>query len=156
MFKVYCDGASSNNGKDGAVGGWGFVILNENDEIIFSDNGGFKNATNQQMEITAVKEAFSYISNHFLSPFINESIEVYSDSAYVVNCFNDKWYRNWENNGWVNSAKKPVANKELWKNLLELYRKFYNCTFVKVAGHSDNKWNEVADALAVKGRKTVE
>jgi ribonuclease HI len=42
-------------------------------------------------------------------------VDIYSDSAYVINCFRDKWYERWRKNGWVNSQKKPVENRDLWE-----------------------------------------
>jgi ribonuclease HI len=78
---------------------------------------------------------------------ISSEIDLYSDSAYVVNCFKDKWYTKWRKNGWINSAKKPVENKDLWEILLQLVEA-RNVTFCKVKGHADNKWNNRCDQLA--------
>jgi ribonuclease HI len=65
------------------------------------------------------------------------SVKVYSDSAYVVNAINQKWIDNWQKNGWKNSNKEIVKNKELWQKLLELL-KIHKVNFIKVKGHSDN------------------
>ncbi|MFC2016191.1 ribonuclease H [Chloroflexota bacterium] len=77
-------------------------------------------------------------------------IDVYSDSAYLVNGINEKWYENWERNNWENSKKKPVENQDLWEQLLSLFRK-YQISFHKVSGHSGVQLNELADRLARKG-----
>ena len=77
----------------------------------------------------------------------NHEVEIYSDSAYVVNAFNNGWIYNWMKKGWVNSSKEPVKNKELWQELYDLVKK-YNAKFIKVKGHSDNIYNNRCDELA--------
>ena len=72
---------------------------------------------------------------------------IYSDSAYVVNAFNNGWIYNWIKNNWKTSSKEPVKNKELWKKLYNLTKK-HNVNFIKVKGHSDNKYNNRCDELA--------
>ena len=74
-------------------------------------------------------------------------VEVYSDSAYVVNAFNQGWIENWRKNNWKTASKEPVKNKELWEELYELVRKF-DVKFIKVKGHSDNEFNNRCDELA--------
>jgi len=74
-------------------------------------------------------------------------VEVYSDSAYVVNAFNNGWIDKWNRNNWLTSSKEPVKNKELWVELDELVRK-YNVKFIKVKGHSDNAYNNRCDEMA--------
>ena len=76
-------------------------------------------------------------------------VEVYSDSAYTVNAFNDHWIDRWQKNGWINSKKQPVENSDLWKLLLQVIRtKKHVITFHKVKGHADNPWNNRCDELA--------
>ena len=76
-------------------------------------------------------------------------VEIYSDSAYTVNAFNDKWIDNWQRNGWINSKKQPVENSDLWKLLLQIIKiKKHEVHFHKVKGHSGNTYNELADHLA--------
>ena len=81
-------------------------------------------------------------------------IEVFSDSAYMVNCIQKKWYEKWQKNGWKTSKKGPVENKDLWIKLLNLISPF-NVKFHKVAGHSGIELNEMADKLARKGIKEL-
>lgn len=106
------------------------------------------------MEIQAVIEALRRVKTSHLP------IEVYSDSAYVVNCMRDRWYIRWRKNGWRNAKKKPVENKSLWIELLGLVEKQSDIKFVHIKGHSGIELNEVADQLATKGadevRKTKE
>lgn len=98
--------------------------------------------TNNIMEITAVLEAVKLLK------FPCE-ITIYSDSAYVVNCFEKGWIYNWQKKNWVNSDKKPVKNKELWEELYNELKK-HKFQFVKVKGHSDNELNNRCDYLATQ------
>lgn len=77
---------------------------------------------------------------------------IVSDSTYVVNCFNKKWYVNWQRNGWKNSQKQPVANQDLWKPMVALYDPKIH-TFEWVKGHSGNRMNDLVDQLAVAASK---
>lgn len=132
---IYTDGACSGNP---GPGGWGSILMyKENKKEI---SGGLENTTNNVMELTAVIEALKLLK------FPCE-VEVYSDSAYVVNAFNQKWIYGWLKNGWKNSSKEPVKNKELWQELYEL-TKIHKITFIKVKGHADNEYNNRCDELA--------
>ena len=119
-------------------GGWGAVLLYGDSKKEIS--GFNKNTTNNIMEITAVLEAVKILK------FPCE-ITIYSDSAYVVNCFKQKWIYNWKKNNWKTSDKKPVKNKELWEELYNELQK-HKFEFVKVKGHSDNELNNRCDYLA--------
>ena len=79
-------------------------------------------------------------------------VDVYSDSAYVVNAFLQNWIVSWQRNGWRNSAKAEVANKDLWQELLKL-TDVHKVKFIKVKGHADNEFNNRCDELAVKASK---
>lgn len=132
---IYTDGACSGNP---GPGGWGSILMyKENKKEI---SGGLENTTNNVMELTAVIEALKLLK------FPCE-VEVYSDSAYVVNAFNQKWIYGWLKNGWKNSSKESVKNKELWQELYEL-TKIHKVTFIKVKGHADNEYNNRCDELA--------
>lgn len=102
------------------------------------------------MEIKAVIIAIAEILK---TPHSEKNVEIYSDSAYVCNCINQQWYKKWFENGWVNSKKEPVSNRDLWESLFEgigELQKEHNVSFVKVKGHGGNTWNEKVDRLAVK------
>lgn len=153
MIKIYCDGATSGNGKSDAVGGYAWAILDNEDNLLFYDSGHVKNATNNICELLAIingcEKALTIIKEF-------DSVIVYSDSAYCINCKKQNWYKNWQNNGWKNSKKQPVANQDLWKRLIPFFedRRF---TFEKVKGHADDKtthskWNNFVDDLAVKAK----
>ena len=79
-------------------------------------------------------------------------VEIFSDSAYTVNAFNNGWIYAWEKDGWRKADNKPVLNDDLWKQLLELTR-IHKVTFVKVKGHADNEYNNICDKLATDAVK---
>jgi ribonuclease HI len=81
---------------------------------------------------------------------IQGELVIVSDSTYVVNCFRDAWWEGWLRRGWINSAKKPIKNRDLWEPLIENYRKRDNISFKWVKGHSGDRWNDEADRLAVQ------
>ena len=141
---IYCDGACSGNQFNSNVGGWGAVL--KSGSMTKDIYGGEKNTTNQRMEITACIKALEALK------IIGTKVEIYSDSAYLVNCIHQQWYSVWQKNGWKNAKKKPVENQDLWIRLLELL-KIYDVTFHKVQGHSGNIFNERADQLAQSGIK---
>lgn len=138
-MEIYTDGACKGNpGK----GGWAFVVVLEDKKTYF-DTGKEINTTNNRMELTAVLKALEYSCENNVSDLL-----IYSDSAYIVNCFNEKWTDKWISNGWKTSKKKDVLNQDLWKSILELHKKINKISYVFVKGHSGNKYNEEADKLA--------
>ena len=144
-FEVYCDGSTRGNGKENAVGAWAFLILRAGAKI-YQDCKAEVNTTNQRMELTAAAEALNYLFvNEICVPF--DKVIIYTDSAYLHNCVMQKWYVNWQNNGWRNSKKEPVANRDLWERLIP-YFEMPEVEFVKVKGHADNMWNNYVDELA--------
>ena len=144
-FEVYSDGSTRGNGQENSVGAWAYVILNEGKEI-HKECVAEANTTNQRMELTAAAEALEYLFyNHLAIPF--DRVIVYTDSAYLHNCYVQKWYVNWQNNGWKNAKKQPVANKDLWERLIRFFES-PEVEFIKVKGHADNKWNNVVDEMA--------
>lgn len=132
---IYTDGACSGNP---GPGGWGCVLLYKESRKEMS--GGSKNTTNNIMEVTAVIEALKTLK-------FPCKVNLHSDSAYVVNCFNQGWIYNWQKNGWRTANKEPVKNKELWQELYNL-TKIHQVNFVKVKGHSTNELNNRCDELA--------
>ena len=145
-FTIYCDGSTRNNGYENAVGAWAYVVLNDKEEIIHKDCMSVKGATNQQMELIAAAEAIEYLfNNELVVPF--DTVNVYTDSAYLHNCYTQKWYKSWQMNGWKNSKKQPVANKELWERLIQWFE-MPEINFIKTRGHAGVKWNEYVDTMA--------
>ncbi|MBD1148030.1 ribonuclease HI [Pelagibacterales bacterium SAG-MED31] len=135
MITVYTDGACSGNP---GIGGWGVVILEENQNEIFL-NGGDNNTTNNRMELTAAIEALKNFKNQ-------ANLTLITDSKYVKDGI-QSWIHNWKKNGWQTAAKKQVKNKELWIELDKLIAK-HNIKWEWVKGHTGNKYNEKADYLA--------
>ncbi len=132
---IYTDGACSGNP---GPGGWGAVLMyGEHRKEI---SGGDAHTTNNRMELTGPIEALELLKHPC-------KVRLYSDSAYLVNAFNQHWIANWQRNGWQTSQKKPVENKELWQRLLELCRT-HEVEFIKVKGHADNAENNRCDELA--------
>lgn len=104
-------------------------------------SGGTPDTTNNIMELTAVIESLKSLTEPY-------EVELFSDSAYVVNAFNQNWLKNWKRNGWRTRDRKPVKNKEIWLELDKLIH-IHNVKFIKVKGHSDNEFNNKCDELAV-------
>ena len=149
-IEIWTDGACSGNpGKGGCA-----AVLKSPDEGMVVTTNSENNSTNQRMEIMAVIMGFKHLS-WYHKDF--NKVLIYSDSAYVCNCVNQKWYVNWRDNNWVNSKKQPVANRELWEEMFRLKEDIESkgiiTEFVKVNGHSGNEMNELADKLAVLARK---
>ena len=103
-------------------------------------SGGNPDTTNNIMEMTAVIEALKSLK------FPCE-VDLYSDSAYIVNCFKQNWIQGWIKKNWHTSSGEPVKNKELWEELISL-TKVHKVTFNKVKGHADNVYNNRCDELA--------
>ncbi len=139
---IYTDGACSGNP---GPGGWGSILMAGTNQKEIS--GGKKNTTNNIMELTAVIEALKLLKRPC-------EVDLYSDSAYVVNAFLQDWISSWIKNNWKNSSKEEVKNKELWQELIELTQT-HKVTFHKVKGHSDNKYNNRCDELARNAIKNL-
>lgn len=137
---IYTDGACSGNP---GPGGWGAILmLGENRKEI---SGGSADTTNNIMELTAVIEALKILKRPC-------KVKVYSDSAYVVNAFLQKWIYGWMKKGWKTAGGDSVKNKELWQELYSL-TKVHDVTFNKVKGHADNEFNNRCDEMAVTESK---
>lgn len=144
-YEIYTDGSAKGADAAHRLGGWGYAILFDGD-MVRKDSGGVRNTTNQRMELQAVIEAIK--GARALSKDDPGAVyNVYSDSAYLINCYHQSWYVSWEANGWRNSAKKDVANQDLWIQILP-YFKSKSWNFYKVKCHADNYYNNYVDILA--------
>ena len=132
---IYTNGACSGNP---GPGGWGTILIYNDKKKELS--GSSDDTTNNIMEMTAVIEGLKALKEPC-------KVTVYSDSAYVVNAFNNNWIEGWIKKGWKNSQKEEVKNKELWEELIKL-TEIHEVTFIKVKGHSDNEYNNRCDELA--------
>jgi ribonuclease HI len=134
LTTVYTDGACSGNP---GPGGWAWAAVGGRYR-----SGAAGRTTNQRMEITAALEAAQSLPGR---------LEVVSDSTYVVNCFRDSWWKGWLARDWKNSQRKPVANRDLWEPLIELYRADpTRLSFRWVKGHGSDPMNDFVDRLAVE------
>lgn len=136
VLEVYTDGACSGNP---GPGGWAWATADGR-----QDSGGEPHTTNQRMEISAALQAVRALPGELI---------VVSDSTYVVNCFRDAWWHGWLARGWQTSARKPVANRDLWEPLVDAVRERGDVTFRWVKGHSGDPMNDLVDRLAVEAGK---
>ena len=146
---VYTDGACLGNP---GPGGWAWVVPDDQEapEAGRRESGHEAATTNQRMELTAVLEALTALSG-------SAALNVYSDSRYVVDCFEKRWWEGWKRRGWRNSSKQPVKNQDLWRPLLELaLEPERDVKFHWVKAHYGNRWNELADLLAYEAARSAE
>ena len=134
---IYTDGACSGNP---GPGGWGAILMyNGNKKEI---SGAKDNTTNNVMELTAALEGLKMLKYPC-------EVELYSDSAYLVNSFSQGWIYNWKT-----ASKEPVKNKEIWEEIYNLTQ-IHKVKFIKVKGHADNEFNNRCDEMARNAIKTL-
>lgn len=157
-LSFYTDGAYSSASKRG---GWSCLAVEQTEDgkenLLAVQSGSEDMTTNNRMELSGFICALDIINK--LNTYEDATLTIYTDSAYIANCINEKWYENWRKNGWRTSDKRPVKNQDLWGNIISLYirasNKYTNLKIVKVKAHEGNKWNNAADLYAVKARKEV-
>ncbi|MGI6113065.1 MAG: ribonuclease HI [Mahellales bacterium] len=132
---VYTDGACSGNP---GPGGWAAILKYNGHEREIS--GSETKTTNNRMELLAAINALECLKERC-------TVDLYSDSAYLINGFRNNWVNNWQNNHWKTSTKKPVENKDLWMRLIHR-NNIHNINWIKVKGHSDNDYNNRCDQMA--------
>lgn len=152
--ELFTDGACRNNQSDENVGGYGaLLIYKDKEKEVF---GGARNTTNNIMELTGMIEGLKQLTDRDIL------VEIYSDSAYIVNAFHERWMDKWRLNNWRNSQKKPVENRALWEELLELVESFQQVEFYKIKGHlsktdvSVKKWHDKFNEQRVVSRSEFE
>lgn len=171
ILSLYTDGSSDHRTR---FGGFAYAITDGPTAealLIADESQGRKDTTNNRMELQAVisglkmcRSLYGSVNRVHTQEMVlagvpnHTTINVYSDSAYVVNCFVQKWYRQWIANDWVGSAG-PVMNIDLWKELLQLVNDMcgegFKIEWVHVHGHRSTYWNNRCDALAVSARKYI-
>lgn len=132
---IYTDGACSGNP---GPGGWGAILMYN--DIKKEISGGENPTTNNKMELTAAIEALNMLK-------MPCEVDLYSDSAYLINCFQNNWLKGWKAKNWVNSKREKVKNIDLWMKLDEL-NNTHKINWIKVKGHADNEFNNRCDELA--------
>ena len=138
--EIYTDGACSGNP---GPGGWGAVLIYGERRVELSDFE--KDTTNNKMELTAPIEALKKLKE----PCV---VNLYSDSAYLINAFKQGWLDKWIKNGWKRNKNEEVKNLELWIELVSL-SKYHTIEWIKVKGHADNEYNNLCDKLATDAIK---
>jgi ribonuclease HI len=140
-INIYTDGACSGNQHRDNIGGWGAILeYGGREKELF---GGEANTTNNRMEMTALLAALRTLKKEGLY------IRVFADSAYLLNCFRNKWYVKWQRNNWKTSKNEAVENRDLWEYLLA-FLDIHSISFFKVKGHVNPKGADAALRTAYK------
>lgn len=137
LVDLYTDGACSGNP---GPGGWGYYLICKEPKKLKFESGYNPSTTNNQMELMAVINGLKALKHEC-------DVTIHTDSAYVFNAFTSGWVENWKKNGFVNSKKQPVINKDLFIELDDLLKK-YNVTWIKAEAHKDDVFNNLCDELA--------
>jgi ribonuclease HI len=156
IIEIYTDGACSQGLFMPWPGGYAaYAIMPDREPIIVE--GGKIHTTNNEMELTAFLKALEIADfQTFMKGY--DLVKIFTDSAYIHNCFEQKWYEKWRKNDWISSSKEEVKNKDLWIKILNLTNKIKrqsSLLILKVTAHSTNKYNNIVDDLAVKAKEKV-
>lgn len=138
VIEVYTDGGARGNGGDNCISAWAYTL--RSGDLKKEDKGVVIGATNNQMEMTAIIKALQAIKKKDIP------IKIHSDSAYCINGITS-WIHGWKKNGWINSKKQQVENKELWMEMDKLVSECPFIEFIKVKGHADCEGNIRVDKL---------
>lgn len=139
QVSIYTDGACSGNP---GPGGWAAILIYNGIEKALS--GGERQTTNNRMELTAVISALQALKEPC-------SVELWSDSKYVIDALEKGWALGWKKKGWMRNKKEPALNPDLWEILLQL-TVIHDMHYHWVKGHADNEYNNRCDAMAVEQR----
>lgn len=137
---VYTDGAARGNPGPGGYGAVAEFVDSKGILHTREYSGGYKKTTNNRMELMGVIAALEALNRPC-------EIDLYSDSKYVVDAFNQHWLEGWIKKGWRKSDKQPVKNVDLWKRLLAA-KEPHTVKFYWVKGHDGHPQNERCDTLA--------
>ncbi|MEM9064271.1 MAG: ribonuclease HI [Planctomycetota bacterium] len=140
LVELHTDGACSGNP---GPGGWAYVLIHPASGREREANGGDPETTNNRMELMAVIEGLSALTQP-------SSVDLYADSQYVLKGLSE-WMDGWKKKGWKTAGKKPVKNRDLWERLDGL-RETHEISFHWVEGHAGHELNERCDRLAVEAR----
>ena len=137
---IYTDGSANPNP---GPGGYGIVILDNDENLLYSISRKFKYTTNNEMELKAILTAFILYGTKD-----KENIStIYTDSEYSRKIFTE-WMFNWAKNDWLNSKKKTPENIGIITDFYWMWNEGYRINIERVPGHSNHKWNDLADSLA--------
>ena len=141
LVKIYTDGAARGN-PDGP-GGYGTILSYTDSKGVTHEreySAGYKKTTNNRMELMAAIIGFEALNRPC-------DVELYSDSKYLTDAFNQNWIKGWIAKGWNRGKSGPVKNIDLWKRLLKA-KEQHQVTFIWVKGHAGHPQNERCDELA--------
>lgn len=148
-IQLFTDGGSRNHGnrlgqhvKADDKAAWAFLIERQGQRL--TGTAGEFGATNNRMELMALINALTTLLDH---GWQGENINATLDSHYVLDPITKGWLYGWRRRGWTTSTGKPVANKELWQELLRLLPQFTGLHFNWTKGHADNLGNNIVDEL---------
>ena len=138
---MYTDGAA--RGNPNGPGGYGTILqyVDSKGQVHTREySAGYEKTTNNRMEMMAVIAGLEALNRPC-------EVDVYSDSQYVVNAFNQHWIEGWKKRGWKRSGNKPVLNMDLWQRMLKAMEP-HQVRFDWVKGHAGHPENERCDFLA--------
>jgi ribonuclease HI len=145
LVHIFCDGACSPNP---GLGGWGCILVSPAHGNVRKElSGSEPETTNNRMELTAALMGLRALKQPC-------QVELFTDSKYLRNAFEEGWLEKWQRTGWRTAAKQPVMNADLWQGLLEQSR-VHQVRWHWVRGHAGHEENERADALAVAARQEL-
>lgn len=153
-YIVYCDGSARGNGTEHSCGAYAYVITNEKQDIqLDSGVAAIAGTTNQRMELEAALAAYRALVSKF-GFGENDTATFYSDSKYLIDCYQHKWYDCWRINKWRSSRRLSVSNRDLWEQLAPIFD-LDNTGFEYVPAHqpdaffqSHEYWNNQVDWMA--------
>lgn len=152
-IEVWTDGSGPPPVKKGelcvGVGGWAAIVKLPDNPFVEKLSGAERATTISCMEMTALLKALE----RFEDP---RAFIIHTDSSMLMNAFTEGWIESWKRNGWINSKRKPVANRDLWEQLNEAACKHISLRFVKVKGHSGLDYNDQVDELANRARTKLQ
>lgn len=138
---IYTDGAARGN-PDGP-GGYGTILQYVDPKGTLHEreySAGYKKTTNNRMELMAAIVGLEALNRPC-------EVELYSDSKYLTDAFNQHWIDGWVKKGWKRGKNEPVKNVDLWQRLLKA-KEPHNVRFIWVKGHAGHPENERCDTLA--------
>lgn len=135
---LYTDGGCRGNQERNNIGAIGGILIHPSSKKEKEYKKGFRNTTNNKMELLSIITGLKYLKE----PCI---VDIYSDSAYVVNAMTKGWFESWKKQGWKR-GKNELKNKDLWQEL-DALAQTHVLNFHKVKGHANDRYNNRADAL---------
>lgn len=143
-IEIYTDGGCAPNP---GPGGWAAILISPKHNKAREMSGAEPDTTNNRMELLAAIEALRALKKPC-------NVKLHTDSQYLQKAFGEGWLENWVKKGWKTAGKKPVANKDLWQELLELTN-IHSVDFIWVKGHAGHGYNERCDELVGMARQEL-